>query len=124
MSRSLGCLSLTRWPPMRNSPEVMSSSPAIMLSVVDFPQPEGPTRMMNSPSAISRSSSCTATVPSGNDLVTLSSTMSATSDSFQPFDRSALDRAGRQPGDDAPLEQQHEDDDRNGDDDRGRRDGA
>ena len=32
----------------------MSSSPATMFSVVDFPQPDGPTRMMNSPSAISR----------------------------------------------------------------------
>ena len=30
----------------------MSSSPATMLSSVDFPQPEGPTRMMNSPSAM------------------------------------------------------------------------
>jgi hypothetical protein len=43
----------------------MSSSPAIMLSAVDFPQPDGPTRMMNSPSAISMLMSSAATVPSG-----------------------------------------------------------
>ena len=42
MSRSFGALSLTTWPPIRSSPSVMSSSPAIMLSVVDFPQPDGP----------------------------------------------------------------------------------
>src|SRR6478736_6013255 len=31
---------------MRNSPSVMSSSPAIIRSAVDFPQPDGPTRIM------------------------------------------------------------------------------
>ena len=50
MSRSFGALSFTTFPPMRSSPELMSSSPAIMLRVVDFPHPDGPTRMMNSPS--------------------------------------------------------------------------
>src|SRR6185369_14574029 len=102
-------------PPMRSSPEVMSSSPAIMLSVVDFPQPDGPTRMMNSPSAISRSMPCTATVPSGKLLVTLSRTMSAIA-------HLTLDGAGREARDDAALEEQHEEDDRDRDDDRGRRD--
>jgi hypothetical protein len=43
----------------------MSSRPAIMFSMVDFPQPDGPTRMMNSPSAISMSTSLTANAPSG-----------------------------------------------------------
>lgn len=76
MSRSFGAFSLTRSPAIRSSPEVMSSSPAIMLRVVDFPQPDGPTRMTNSPSAISRSTSDTATAPSGNFLPTPSSTMS------------------------------------------------
>nr|CRL81115.1 hypothetical protein CPGR_04329 [Mycolicibacter nonchromogenicus] len=50
---------------MRNSPDVISSRPAIMFSVVDFPQPEGPTRMMNSPSAMLSDRSLTATAPSG-----------------------------------------------------------
>ena len=48
-----GASSLTRWPSMRISPEVTSSRPAIIRSRVDFPQPDGPTRMTNSPSPIS-----------------------------------------------------------------------
>ena len=78
MSRSLGASWLTTRPPMRNSPVVMSSSPAIMFRVVDFPQPDGPTRMTNSPSVMSRLTSSTATVPSGNRLLTWSRTISAT----------------------------------------------
>jgi hypothetical protein len=65
MSRSLGALSFTTWPSMTSLPAVMSSSPATMLSVVDFPHPDGPTRMMNSPSAISRLKLSTASAPSG-----------------------------------------------------------
>jgi hypothetical protein len=38
--------------PIRITPEVMGSSPAIIRSSVDFPQPEGPTRVTNSPSAM------------------------------------------------------------------------
>ena len=44
--------SLTTRPPMRISPAVMSSSPAIMRSSVDLPQPDGPTRTTNSPSSM------------------------------------------------------------------------
>jgi hypothetical protein len=65
MSRSFGALSLTTSPPMRSSPSVMSSSPAIIRSAVDFPQPDGPTRIMNSPSPIVRSMCLTASKPSG-----------------------------------------------------------
>jgi hypothetical protein len=36
-----------------------------MFSVVDFPQPDGPTRMMNSPSAMVTESSFTAVAPLG-----------------------------------------------------------
>jgi len=43
----------------------MSSRPAIMFSVVDFPHPDGPTRMTNSPSAIVIDRSFTAVAPSG-----------------------------------------------------------
>src|SRR5581483_8203562 len=46
------------------SPELISSSPAIMRSVVDFPQPDGPTRTMNSLSLIWRLTSRTATTSS------------------------------------------------------------
>ena len=51
---------MTRLPPIIMSPEVISSRPTIIRSSVDFPQPEGPTRIMNSPSAISRLTSFTA----------------------------------------------------------------
>ena len=46
------------------SPEVMSSRPTIIRSSVDFPQPDGPTRIMNSPSATSMLTSLTAGKPS------------------------------------------------------------
>src|SRR6266568_3728952 len=119
MSRSLGVMLLTTLPPIRSSPEVMSSSPAIMLSVVDLPQPDGPTRITNSPSAMSRLTSSTASAPSGKRLVMLSRTISATGLSLSPL---ALDRAGCQPRNDPALEEQHEDDDGNGDDHRRRGD--
>jgi hypothetical protein len=50
MSRSLGGTLLTTRDPMRISPPVMFSRPATMRKRVDLPQPEGPTRMTNSPS--------------------------------------------------------------------------
>src|ERR1700693_764024 len=122
MSRSLGALLLTTCPPIRSSPSVMSSSPAIMFSVVDFPQPDGPTRITNSPSAMSRLMSFTASAPSGKRFVTWSRTISATvSPLILPVSRLALDRARCQPSDDTALEEHDEDDDRNGDDDRGGR---
>src|SRR5262249_17177909 len=55
MSRSFGGTSLTTSPPIVMSPSVMSSSPALIRSVVDLPQPDGPTRTTNSCSPISRS---------------------------------------------------------------------
>src|SRR4029077_8600744 len=96
----------------------MSSRPAIMLSVVDLPHPDGPTRITNSPSAMSRLKSSTASAPSGKRLVTFSRMISATAGSF----RSALDRAGGKSAHDPALEEQHEDDDGNGDDHRRRGD--
>ena len=64
MSRSLGGTSLTTRPPIEMVPPVISSRPAIMRSAVDLPQPEGPTRTMNSWSRISRlKSSMTVSVP-------------------------------------------------------------
>ena len=42
MSRSFAGTSLTRLPSIDKSPELIDSSPAIMRSVVDFPQPDGP----------------------------------------------------------------------------------
>ena len=45
---------------MYNSPLDISSSPAIILKVVDLPQPDGPTKTMNSLSSISKLKSLTA----------------------------------------------------------------
>src|SRR5262249_49756907 len=59
-SRSLGGRSLTRRSPMWISPEVISSRPATIRSVVDLPQPEGPTRTMNSLSRMCKFTSLTA----------------------------------------------------------------
>ena len=50
MSRSAGSMSLTTRSPIRISPEVMVSMPAIMRSSVDLPQPDGPTRTQKCPS--------------------------------------------------------------------------
>src|SRR6476619_3895885 len=116
--RSRGALSLTRSPAIIMSPDVMSSRPTTIRSSVDFPQPDGPTRMTNSPSLMSRLTSFTAGNPSPYFLTMFLSWISAMS---AP---SALDRTVGEAGNDLPLEQQHEDDDREGDDDRGRRDGA
>ena len=54
MSRSLGVRSLTTRSPIEIVPALISSSPAIMRSSVVLPHPEGPTRTVNSPSAISQ----------------------------------------------------------------------
>src|SRR3954463_6670015 len=55
MSRSLGGRCVTSLSPIRIDPSLTASRPASARSDVDFPQPEGPTRTRNSPSAISRS---------------------------------------------------------------------
>ena len=55
MSRSAGSFLLTTSPSIDTDPSVIVSSPAIMRSSVDFPQPEGPTSTTSSPSGISRS---------------------------------------------------------------------
>src|SRR5882724_9259683 len=55
MSRSFGAMSLTTRPPISIVPALGLSSPATMLSSVDFPQPEGPTSTVNSPLSMSRS---------------------------------------------------------------------
>ena len=54
MSRFFGGMSVTSRSPMSNRPPLIGSSPAIMLSVVVLPQPDGPTSTTNDPSAISR----------------------------------------------------------------------
>src|ERR1700740_2752945 len=55
MSRSFGASEVTSRSPMLTVPAVGSSSPAMMLSSVDLPQPDGPTRIRNSPASMSMS---------------------------------------------------------------------
>ncbi len=47
--------SLTVRPPIWSVPDEISSSPATMRSKVDLPQPDGPTKTVNAPSGIVRS---------------------------------------------------------------------
>ena len=76
MSRSFGVTSFTTRPPIRISPSLISSSPATMRSAVVFPQPDGPTKTMNSPSSITRSSASTARGPVRDRLSTRPGTRS------------------------------------------------
>src|SRR3954466_12705300 len=69
MSRSLGCTLLTTRSPIEIVPEVMFSSPASILSRVDLPQPDGPTRTTNAPSSIGTVTPCRTSNPP-NDLRT------------------------------------------------------
>src|SRR5947209_8468316 len=78
MSRRFGSTSVTSRPPMRMAPSVTSSSPAMQRNNVVFPQPDGPTSTMNSPSSIVRSTPSTARAPFGNVFTTVCSSMVAT----------------------------------------------
>src|SRR5215471_709956 len=62
---------------MEMTPSVTSSRPAIIRKSVDFPQPEGPTSTMNSPSGIINVTSSTARTPPANSFVTWSSSIAA-----------------------------------------------
>ena len=59
MPLSRGNTVFMRFPLIYKSPLVISSNPAIILSVVDFPHPEGPTNAINSPFSIERLKSVT-----------------------------------------------------------------
>src|SRR5262249_35380072 len=78
MSRSRGETPFTTSPSMAIAPAVGSSSPAIIRRAVVFPQPDGPTRTMNSPSAMVQVSASTAVVPFGKTFVTSWKETSAT----------------------------------------------
>src|SRR5947209_855506 len=70
MRRSRGARSLTILPPMRISPAVGCSRPAIMRRRVDLPESEGPRKTRNSPSRVTRFTLFTApSSPSLNTLV-------------------------------------------------------
>ena len=92
MLRSLGAMLLTSRSPMRISPALASSSPAIMRRMVDLPQPDGPTSTTNSSCATSRSMPRTAsTAP--NRLRSPFSASCAMRDAQAPAMRRATSRA-------------------------------
>src|SRR6202171_2932613 len=97
MSRSRGGRLFTTRSPIRTSPLVMSSSPAIMRSAVVLPQPDGPTRQTNSPSLISRFNLLTASAPPSYRLVRSSRTT-------PDMTRSSFDRPGEHASDEKSLE--------------------
>src|SRR4051794_18481737 len=84
MSRSPGLCLVTSLPPTRISPDEGLSRPASSRSAVLLPQPEGPTRMTNSPSSTIRSNSVSATTSFEKRLVTLRYSTSATGSALQP----------------------------------------
>src|SRR5712691_7032508 len=62
MSRSFGATSLTTRPPIEMVPPESPSSPAIIRSSVDLPQPEGPTSTQNSSCSTTTSTPCRTSV--------------------------------------------------------------
>ena len=89
MPRSFGSSQVTFLPLMKICPADTSSRPAMQLSRVDLPQPDGPSSTRNSPSPMSRLSVCsTATEPKFSDRFL--------TETLMPFEfmRSALHRAG------------------------------
>src|SRR5712691_3827138 len=111
-------MKLTSRPPITISPESASSSPATTRRIVLFPQPEGPRRTRNSPSAICRDTSLTAsTLPKR-----LTRCFTAISATRLHLRMSLLERAGHRRLDEPPLEDQEDDRDRDHRHDRRGRD--
>src|ERR1700742_4264923 len=106
MSRSRAETSLTTRSPIWIVPDVGVSRPAIMRSAVVLPHPEDPTRIMNSPSAISSDRSSTATAPPANRLVT----PSRVTPGIRPPERRArsFDPRERDGADEPPLREEED----------------
>src|SRR3954468_14667243 len=117
-SRSFDWTSFTTRPPIVIVPSLISSRPATMRSAVVLPQPDGPTKTMNSFSLIARSSESTARVPSGYTFETPSNSIAAMADSFHvsALDRAAQARAAKE----RALEDQEADDGNEGCDEQRR----
>src|SRR6185503_2105962 len=105
MSLSFGRAWVASRPSISTRPEETVSIPAIIRSRVDLPQPEGPTRTRNSPSAISSETRWTASaLPPGKVLVTSCSAIRPT---WPPLGRPvcSLDGPGGQPACQVALEE-------------------
>src|SRR5712664_3030540 len=105
MSRSLGGTKVTSFSPISTRPPSSGSSPASIRSAVVFPDPDGPTRTMNSPSLMSRSSASTAGgAPLVYTRVACTYFTSAIGHLYSRMTRPAsLDRSHRQAADQGPL---------------------
>src|SRR3954471_11688485 len=103
MFRSCGSTSFTTWPPIRTSPLVGDSRPAVMRSTVVFPEPDGPTSTTNSPSSITSSNASTAIVPPAKTFVSSRYSMLAIALASVPRGRDAVAVPERAPLRDAPL---------------------
>jgi hypothetical protein len=73
-SRRFGGTPSTDRPPMRISPPSWVSRPAIMRNMVDFPQPDGPTRVRNSPPTMASETPRRIAVPAKLFTIPASST--------------------------------------------------
>src|SRR5215470_8791392 len=106
-------MKLTSLPPITISPESASSSPATARRIVLLPQPDGPRRTRNSPSAIRSETSLTAsTLP--KRLTRCLIRMSAIPPSLRPCRTcpSLLERACHRSLHEPALEDQEDDDHR------------
>src|SRR6266536_4822157 len=114
MSRRFASTSVTSRSPMKMAPSLTSSSPAMQRKSVVFPQPDGPTSTMNSPSSIVRSTPSTACTPFGNVFTTVCSSMPAMASC------SALQSSGHDPTRQLLLQGQERQDRRQREEQRGR----
>src|SRR5712691_10019293 len=115
MSRSFGGTYVTSRSPISTRPPSRTSSPASMRRAVVFPDPDGPTRTMNSPSLMSRSSPSTA---GGMSLP--KTRVADTYFTLATGDLHSLDCSHRKAADERALGDPADDDDRHRGD-RGRR---
>src|SRR3954468_18046110 len=118
MSRSPGSSIVTSLPPTCTLPEVGSSSPAMMRSSVDLPQPDGPTRTVNSPSSTYRSMPSSARTPSAYSLTMSVTRMSLMSSCLLGGGGRLLADAGGQPADEEALAGEVDEDHRENRDER------
>src|SRR3979409_339778 len=102
MSRSLAAMSFTTRSPIRIRPSLIASSPASIRSAVVLPQPDGPTRTMNSLSLTSTLKSFTTVRSAVYRFTTWSKVTAA-------IFRLPLNRAREDAADEIALEAQEHD---------------
>src|SRR5687767_6372408 len=114
MSRFCGGSGSMRWSPIKISPLLGASRPAISRKIVDLPQPEGPSRMQNSPSATSKEMffKISAAPKRFDKCFMESAAIGPPEFQLEPACQSAFHRARRQTAHDTTLKNQGEQDQR------------